>query len=84
MTDFSLEKCLHSVQELRGLARAGVSSDEEEEATWPVKRPRGYNPAIERRDLQSMAAAAAAIASARPPEPGTSKGPRTSCYRSAN
>lgn len=62
---------------------AGSSGSGEEDKTWPVKRPRGYNPAIGRGDLQSMAAAAAVIASTRPPEPGSIKGPRTSCYRSA-
>ncbi|BDA43997.1 probable AP2-like ethylene-responsive transcription factor CRL5 [Coccomyxa sp. Obi] len=56
-------------------------SDDEEDSTWPVKRPRGYNPVIGRGDLQSMAAAAAVIASTRPPEPGSTKGPHTSCYR---
>lgn len=61
-----------------------LAGPEEPDTTWSVKRPRGYNPAIARGDLESMAVAAAAIASAGPLEPGATKGPRTSCYRSGH
>ena len=39
---------------------------------WAIKRPRGTNPAIERGDLEAIAAVAAAVASAG--RPGTAAG----------
>lgn len=48
-----------------GEAEAGAGGS----GSWAVKRPRGFVPAIARGDLEAMAAAAAALASARTQPP---------------
>ena len=48
---------------------------------WAMKRPRGTNPAIERGDLEAIAAAAAAVASASRLGTAASKKPRSSRFR---
>jgi hypothetical protein len=48
---------------------------------WATKRPRGTNPAIERGDLEAIAAVAAAVASATQPGSASARNGRTSRYR---
>ena len=48
---------------------------------WAIKRPRGTNPAIERGDLEAIAAVAAAVASATRPGSASARNARTSRYR---
>ena len=48
---------------------------------WAIKRPRGTNPAIERGDLEAIAAVAAAVASAGQHSPSAAPRPQSSQYR---
>ena len=51
---------------------------------WAIKRPRGTNPAIERGDLEAIAAVAAAVASAGRPGAAAARDPWTSRFRCAH
>lgn len=48
---------------------------------WAIKRPRGTNPAIERGDLEAIAAVAAAVACAGQHSPSAAPRPQSSQYR---
>ena len=48
---------------------------------WAIKRPRGTNPAIERGDLEAIAAVAAAVASAGRSGAAAGRKPRNSRFR---
>ncbi len=48
---------------------------------WAIKRPRGTNPAIERGDLEAIAAVAAAVASAGRPGAAAGRKPQYSRFR---
>lgn len=64
-------------------ATSGCDAEVEEmgDDRWAMKRPRGTNPAIERGDLEAIAAAAAAVASASRPGTAAGKKSRSSRFR---